>query len=326
MNKVRRRLVIASTGLIAPGGLVAQPKRRVARIGVLAPFWTQPGPVFAPLRDALRELGYVEGRDIVFEARSARGDLAKLPDLAQELVQKEVDVIVVGGTITAQAAKGATKTIPIVAHGVADLAESGLVASLARPGGNLTGVAVAFPETSAKQLEIMLEILPQGRRVAVLWPGPRTAFTQSQRNAVEARANSGLEISWYAPRTKSELQLAFKAIQDARPDFLLVLAHPFFYGNRKEIAQFAAGARIPAAYGFREHVDDGGLISYGASLNGSLRRAAVYVDKILKGAHPAELPVELPTKFELAVNTKAARDLGIRIPQSLLVRADVVVE
>jgi len=326
MNKARRHFLIASSALLAPGALPAQPKPKVARIGLLAPTWTLPGPLFAPLRDALRELGYVEGRDVVFEERSARGDFAKLPALARELVQRDVDVIVAGGTITAQAAKAASATVPIVAHGVADLAESGLVASLARPGGNLTGVAVAFPETAAKQLEIMLEVVPHGRRAAVLWPGPRTAFVRSQRKELEARAASGFEFTWHAPRAHSELKPAFQAIESSRPDFLLVLSDPFYYGHRKELAELAARARIPAAYGFREYVDAGGLISYGASLTGSLARAAVYVDKILKGAKPAELPVEMPAKLELAVNRKAARELGLRIPESLLARSDIVLD
>lgn len=325
MQYGRRRFLIASGALLAPAALFAQSRQKVARIGLLAP-GSSTEPVFAPLREALRELGYVEGRDVVFESRSARGDMARLPDLARELVQRDVDVIVAGGTVSAEAAKAATSTIPIVAHGVADLSESGLVASLARPGGNVTGVAVAFPETAAKQLEIMLELIPHGRRVAVLWPGPRTAFVKRMRKELEARAASRLELTWHAPQARSELQPAFQTIQKSRPDFLLVLSSPFFYGLRKELAEFAARARIPAAYGFREYVDAGGLISYGASLTGSLTRAAVYVDKILKGAKPADLPVEMPSKLELAVNAKAARDLGLRIPQTLLARADVVVE
>ena len=325
MQEARRRLLIASSALLAPPALFAQSGPKVARIGLLAPSWSSPEPMWASFREALGGFGYVEGRTVIFESRSARGDMAKLPELARELVQRNVDVIVAGGTVSAEAARAATSTIPIVAHGVADLAESGLVASLARPGGNVTGVAVAFPETAAKQMEIMLEVIPHGKRVAVLWPGPRTAFVQSMRKELEARAASRFEITWHAPRTRSELQSAFQKIQGSRPDFMLVLSSPFFYGQRNELAAFAARARIPAAYGFREYVDAGGLISYGASLEGSLVRAAAYVDKILRGAKPADLPVEMPSKLELAVNTKAAQALGLRIPQSVLARADILV-
>ena len=325
MQEARRRLLIAFSALLAPPALFAQSRPKVARIGLLGPTWSSPEPMWTSFREALRGFGYVEGRDVIFESRSARGEMAKLPELARELVQKNVDVIVAGGTVTAEAAKAATSTIPIVAHGVADLAESGLVASLARPGGNVTGVAVAFPETAAKQMEIMLEVIPHGKRVAVLWPGPRTAFVQSMRKELEARAGSRFEFTWHAPRNRSELQSAFETIQRSRPDFLLVLSSPFFYGQRNELAAFAARARIPAAYGFREYVDAGGLISYGASLEGSLVRAAAYVDKILKGAKPADLPVEMPSKLELAINTKAAQALDLRIPQSVLARADILV-
>jgi len=327
MQQARRRLLIASGALLAPASsLFAQSGHKVARIGYFGSGLASMGRGnLQAFREGMRELGYVEGRDVVIEARWAEGDIAKLPGLAKELTQMEVDIIVAGGTFAVQAAKAATSVIPIVAAGVADLAESGLVASLAKPGGNLTGAAVAFPETAAKQMEIMREVLPRARRVAVLWPGPSSPFFRRQREELEARAPSGIEFTWHAPRVRSELAPTLRVIRDWRPDFLVVVTDPFYYAYRKELAALAAQARIPAAYGFREYVDAGGLLSYGASLTDSFRRAASYVDKILKGAKPADLPVQMPSKLELAVNANAAKALGLRIPQSVLSRADIVV-
>ena len=324
MQKVRRRFLIASGALFAPGVLRAQ--SRTPSVGILligGPSPTNLG--LAAFREGMRELGYVEGRDVVLEPRQAEGDMARLPELARELVQQNVDVIVAGGTYGAQVAKAATKVIPIVVHGVADMAESGLVASLAKPGGNVTGVAVAFPETAAKQLEIMQEVMPRAKRVAVLWPGPGSPFFARQRKELEARAASRFALTWHAPRAQGELQPTLQTIQKSRADFLVALSDAFYFAHRRELVRLVAAARIPAVYGFREYVDDGGLISYGASLTESTRRAAGYVDRILKGAKPADLPVQMPAKLELAVNTKAARELGLRVPQSLLARADIVV-
>lgn len=330
MQKARRHLLIASSALFAPTAVFAQSKPKVARIG-----WVMSGNPAVGMgnvnafRDGLRELGYVEGRDVVMDVRWAEGDLSRLPRMASELVRSEVDVIMTGGTPAGQAAKAATNVIPIVSAGSADIAESGLVASLAKPGGNVTGFAVAFPETGAKQLEIMREVVPAGRRVAVLWGGSADrgdAFYERQRKEIEARAPSQFEVTWHATNLRSELQPTFQAVLKSRPDFLLVLSTAFYFAYRKELARFAAETRTPAIYGFREYVDDGGLISYGASITESFRRAAGYVDRILKGAKPADLPVQMPSRLELAVNTKAARELGLRIPQSVLARADIIVK
>ena len=328
MQKARRRLLIASSALLAPATLLAQSRpSKVARIGWLgAGGGTVGTPSLSPFTEGLRELNYVEGRDYVLEMRLAGGDIAKLPALAMDLVQKQVDVIVAAGTLPAQAAKAATTVIPIVAAGVADLAESGLVASLARPGGNVTGVAVAFPETAAKQLEIMREVIPQGKRAAVLWAGkgPENAFFERQRRAMEA--TKGVELTWYSTRLQRELQSMFQAIQKSRPDFLVVLSDSFYFVHRAQLVKLAADARIPAIYGFREYVDDGGLISYGASLADSLKGAGGYVGRILGGAKPADLPVWLPSRLELVVNANTARALGLQIPRSVLARADMVVK
>lgn len=327
MHKARRRLLIASSALFAPRALLAQSPEspRTPRIGIILLGGRSMNTGLIAFRDGMRELGYVEGRDVVFEFRFAEGDMAKLPGLARDLVQQKVDVIVAGATHGAQAAQAATKVIPIVIHGVADLEESRLVASLAKPGGNLTGVAVAFAETASKQLEIMLEVMPRGKRVAILSTARSSPFFERQRKELLARASS-LSLTWHTIGIQSELKPTFQAIQKARPDFLVALSDAFYFAHRKELVHLAAAARIPTVYGFREYVDDGGLISYGASLTESSRLAAGLVDKILKGAKPGDLPVQMPSRLELAVNAKAARDLSLRIPQSVLARADIIVQ
>jgi putative ABC transport system substrate-binding protein len=314
--------------LAAPVGVIAQSSKTTQKptIGLLM----QGNPAVAKMNleafsNGLREFGYVEGKNIVIEYRWAEGDAARLPELAKDLAKREVQVIVTGGTLGAQAAKDATSVIPIVSAGAADLAESGLVASLSRPGGNLTGATVAFPETATKQVEIMMEILKRARRVAVLWAGPGYAFFDRQRRELE-KAASRLSVTWHAPQKKSELQPAFDAMAKTRPDFLTVLSTAFYFGARKELAALAAQARLPAVYGFREYVDEGGLLSYGASITDSFRQAAAYVDRIIRGAKPSELPVRLPAKLELVINLKAARALALEIPRAVLLRADSILE
>jgi putative ABC transport system substrate-binding protein len=327
-NRRRRMLVAAAALLAAPAGVIAQSRKPTQRptIGLLM----QGNPAVAKtnldaFNSGLREFGYVEGKNIAIEYRWAQGDATRLPGLARDLAQRDIQVIVTGGTFAAQAAKNATSVIPIVSAGAADLAESGLVASLSRPGGNLTGATVAFPETATKQVEIMMEILKRAQRLAVLWAGPGYAFFDRQRKDVE-KAASRLSVTWHAPQTKAELPPAFDAIAKTRPDFVVVLSTAFYFGVRKELATLAAQARLPAVYGFREYVDDGGLLSYGASLTDSFRQAAAYVDRMIKGAKPAELPVQLPARLELVINLKAARTLGLEIPRAILLRADAVLD
>lgn len=327
MQKVRRRFLIASGALFAPAVLRAQGSRpaRTPRVGVLLLGGPTMNAGINAFREGMREIGYIEGRDVIFELRFADGDMARLPWLAKDLVEKKVDVILAAGTYGAQVAKAATSVIPIVAHGVADMEESRLVASLAKPGGNLTGMAVAFPETAAKQLELIREAVPRGKRVAVLSPAQPSPFFERQRRELEARA-SNLMLTWHATGVQSELEPTFQAIQRSRADFLVSLSDAFYFAHRRELTRLSAEARIPAVYGFREYVDDGGLMSYGASLTESTKRAAGYVDKILKGAKPGDLPVEQPTTFELAINNKTARAIGLTIPPALALRADQIVE
>ncbi len=212
-----------------------------------------------------------------------------------------------------------------MAAGASDLAEAGLVESVAKPGGNLTGISVNSPDAATKQTELMREVIPHARSVAVLWQGPQSPFLERQRKEVEASLTSRFELSWHRTRARGDLAPTFEAIRIFRPDFIVVLTDPVVFRNRAELAGYAARAKIPAVYGFREFVEDGGLVSYGANILQSFRLAADYVDRILKGAKPADMPVQMPTKLELAVNIGAARALGLRFPQAMLVRADVIV-
>lgn len=327
MRGTRRRLLLAGTTLLAPSALFAQAMDpKVAHIG-----WLGTGSSanakrnLEPFRQRLRELKYVEGRDVAIEPFWAEGDAAKLAAMAREFVRRKVDVIVAGGIVGAQAAKAATSVIPIVAAAVGgDLAEEKLVESHAKPGGNLTAVAVSSPQTAIRQLEIMREILPLARHAAVLWPGPRTSGIQRQRQELEAARPPRFELTWHTANDANDLPPTFDAIRIYKPDFLLVLTSPFYFTNRRELAGFAARARLPAVYAFREFVDEGGLVSYGANIAQSYRSAADYVDRILKGARPADLPVQM-SKLELAVNITTARAVGVSFPQTVLARADIIV-
>jgi len=320
----RRRFI--AMWVAAPAGVLAQSTKsaKLPRVG----FLMAGDPVagrhnLKAFHDRLRELNYIEGRNIAVEYRWAGGDMSRLPGLADELVKERIDVIVAGGSNSAVAAKRATSVIPIVAAGVADLADSGLVASLSQPEANLTGVAAAFPETAGKQLEIMRQVLGRPRRAAVLWAGSG-AFYERQRKELE-KAAGDLALTWHAPQTRAEMEPAFASFAKSRPDFLVVLSTPLLFTNRTEVVRLAARLRVPAIYGFREFAEDGGLISYGGSIPATFRGAAGYVDRILRGAKPAELPVQLPTTLELVVNLKAAQGLNLKIPQAVLTRADEII-
>jgi putative ABC transport system substrate-binding protein len=275
----------------------------------------------AAFQNGLRALGYIEGQNINFEYRWAEGDLSRIPELANDLVRQKVDVILAGGTPVVETAKRATSTIPIVAAGVGDLAELGLVKSLAQPGGNLTGFVASAPETAAKRLEFMREIRPQAQHAPILGNlGSSIARLELGFAKQFASAND------YDTHEVQELKTTLTKIPQDNPDVLVVLNDPFVFTYRKIIVDAANQQRIPAIYGFREFVDDGGLISYGSAITDTYRRAAGYVDQILRGANPANLPVQLPTKFELIINLKAAKALGLTFPQTLLARADEVIE
>jgi putative ABC transport system substrate-binding protein len=325
-----RRQFIAGLSSVAvwPGVARAQQTTtKIARIGWLATGSpTSYRFSLAAFRDGLKTLNYVEGQNLSIEYRWGEGKVAVLPELARDLVRERVDVIVAGGSLGAEAAKKATLDIPIVTAGVADLVELGLVTSLARPGGNLTGFVVNAPETAAKRVQIIKEIKPDARRVAAVWnPASSSARLESHEVKNFATAND-IAVALHNARTADELKNALARIMQLAPDFILVLNDPLMFTERKTIIEAADYYRIPAMYGFREFVDDGGLVSYGSSLRETYRDAASYVDKILKGAKPSDLPVQLPTKFELVISLKTAKTLGLTVPPTLLARADEVIE
>jgi putative ABC transport system substrate-binding protein len=276
-------------------------------------------------RQGLRDAGYAEGRDVVIEWRSASGDYDQVPRLVADLVQRKVDVIVVSSTVAAQAVKRATSTIPIVMANVADPVGSGLVASLARPGGNVTGLSSMTIELSAKRLQLLKETIPRLTRVAVLWNPDTPPHAKVIENLKAAAPSLSIELSFVSVKTPEEFDAAFSAVSRARAQALYLLEDPLFYVHRMTLAKLVSKARLPAIYGQREFVDAGGLMSYATNVGDLYRRSAAYVDKILKGAKPADLPIEQPTKFEFVVNLKTAKALGITIPESILLRTDEVI-
>jgi putative tryptophan/tyrosine transport system substrate-binding protein len=302
----------------------AQQSKKVYRIGVLSPGSPGPSPLLDAFRQGLRQLGYVEGQNIAIEYRFAEAKPEALPDLAAELVHLRVDVILTMNTPASEAAKNATKTTPIVFTYVADPA--GLVASLARPGGNVTGLTTIATDLSGKRLEILKESVPKIRRVAALLnpanPVPVLIFKETD---VAARA-LGLQLQSLEVRGPDELPNAFEVARKVRAGALLVIEDLVLSLHRARIVDLAVKSRLPTASQYREFAEAGGLLSYGANLPDSFRRAAYYVDKILKGTKPADLPVEQPTKFEFVINLKTAKQIGLTIPQSVLYRADKVIK
>ena len=314
-------LVHSSLGLAQ----LEQPKK-VARIGYL----TASSPIgirTEAFREGLRELGYAEGQNIVIEYRSADGESSRLPDLAAELVRLNVDVIVAaGGSPAIQAAGGATRTIPIVMPAMIDPIAWGFIVSLKRPGGNITGLSVRGYELIGKRLELLREIFPKLSRVAVFW-NPRSKSADLRLKQTEAASQVlGLQLQSLDVQGPNDLEDAFKAAVKVRAGGLTVGAGPVFTLNRNRILDFAAKNRLPAIYPWKEYVDDGGLMSYAPNLSYHYRRAAYYVDKILKGTKPADLPVEQSIKFEMIINLNAAKQIGLTIPQSVLFRADKVIK
>jgi len=329
---ITRRTFLAGTGavlLAAPSAAEAQQAAKVARIGWLAVNLAPNLHLSEAFRQGLRDLGYVEGRNLVIEYRDAEGKLERLPALAAELVALKVDVIVAGGTLAALAATQATKTIPIVFASAIDPVTSGFVTSLARPGGNVTGLSILAPELVGKCLEQLTQAVPGVSRVAVLWPpggqGERTEKDMQKAAEVAARA-LGVRLQFVEARGPGDFDRALSDMTRARAGALTVLPSTMFFIERRRLVALAAKHRLPAVYPSREFVDAGGLMAYGSDLADMLRRTATYVDKILKGAKPGDLPVEQPTKFELVVNLKTAKALGLTIPQSLLQRADEVIK
>jgi putative tryptophan/tyrosine transport system substrate-binding protein len=278
------------------------------------------------LRQGLRELGYVEGKSIVIEYRWAEGKFDRLPALAAELVRLKVDVIVTGGTTSTRAAKKATVTIPIVMGFDNDPVGNGFVASLAHPGGNITGLSTLAPEISGKQLELLKEIVPRLSRVAVLGSSTTPGTAQARREIELAAGALKVQLQYLDVLSPKDIETAFQAASKEHADALLVLASPVLNDQRTHIADLALKSRLPAIYPQTEYVEAGGLMYYGASTSDLFRRAATYVDKILKGAKSAALPVEQPTKFEFIINLKAAKQIGLTIPPNVLVRADKVIK
>jgi putative ABC transport system substrate-binding protein len=303
----------------------AQQPATPRRIGILLVGFSLESKEAQAFRQGLRDAGYAEGRDVVIEWRSASGDYDRVPELVDDLVQRKVDVIVADSTNAALAAKRATSTIPIVMAVVADPVGSGLVTNLAHPGGNVTGVSVMLVQLSAKRLELLKETIPRLTRVAVLWnPGaPRNTNVVEELKAAAPSLSITLNIA--GVRTPEQFGPAFSAISRARAQALYVIGDALFFAHRATLLKLASKARLPTIYAARGMVDAGGLMSYGPNFGDLFRRSAGYVDKIFKGAKPGDLPVEQPTKFELVVNLKTAKALGITIPQSILVRADEVI-
>ncbi len=328
-NMQRKITVLAlSTMLFALCGSVhAQQPTKIPRIRFLSA--TSLSVISArieALRQGLRELGYVEGKNIIIEWRSAEGKLDRVPALAVEVVSSKVDVIVTGGGTDTRAAKEATNTIPIVMAQDSDPVESGFVASLARPGGNITGLSTLAPEVSGKRLELLKEIIPKLSRVAVLGISTRPGNAQSLKEVELAAGAFKVQVQYLDVLDVKEIETAFRAATKARAEAVLVLQSPFFNSQRKQIIDIAIKSRLPAIYPQTDYTEAGGLMYYGANTPDLFRRAATYVDKILKGAKPADLPIEQPKKFELIINLKAAKQIGLTIPPNVLVRADRVIK
>jgi putative tryptophan/tyrosine transport system substrate-binding protein len=325
----RRRFLLTSLAGVLATPLAAEAQRvgKVYRIGYLAVTAPVPAtlPIWEAFQEGLRERGYVEGQNLVIERRYSEGKAERFPDLASEFVRLQVDVIVATTTPAAKAAKQATGTIPIVMVNVGDPVGSGLIASLARPGGNVTGLS-SQSEYGGKLLQLLHEVAPGASRIAVLWDPSIPPHLPALKDVEASGQALRIEVRPYPVRTSDELEIALAAIERERATAFLPFDGQVTSVNRRRLVEFAARNRLPAIYGGRPYADVGGLMSYGPNLPDLFRRASTYVDKILKGAKPGDLPVEQPTKFELVINLKTAKALGLTIPPSLLARADQMIE
>ncbi len=305
----------------------AQQAKKVPRIGFLGAAYPSTNAArIEAFRQGLRALGYVEGKNIIIEWRWAEGKPERLPDLAAELVRFKVDIIVTAGPAATGPAKEATSTIPIVMAQDSDPVQSGFVASLARPGGNITGLSTLAPEVSGKRLELLKEIIPKLSRVAVLGISTRPGNAQSLKEVELAAGTFKVQVQYLDVLDVKEIETAFRAATKGRAEAVLVLQSPFFNSQRKQIVDLAIKNRLPVNFPQNEYVEEGGLMSYAPNYADLFRRAATYVDKILKGAKPADLPVEQPKKFEFIINLKAAKQIGLTIPPNVLARADKVIK
>jgi len=323
----RHFLVTSLAGVLAPplaaGGQQAASRRR---IGVLLVFLSPAGPEAQAFRQGLRDAGYIEGRDVVIEWRSANGDYARLPQLAADLVERRVDVIVADTTPATKAAQRATSAIPIVMAIVADPVGDGVVANLSHPGGNVTGLSIMLAELSAKRLQLLKEAMPSLTRVVALWNPPTPYHAKAVESLKSVAPSLAIELSVVSVRKPEEIVPAFEAVNRARAQALYVIDCPPFYTHRTTLLRLAGKARLPVISGERPYADGGALISYGPSYADQMRRSTGYVDKIFKGVKPSGLPIEQPNKFDLVVNLKTARALGLTIPPSVLLRADQLIE
>ena len=327
-----RRKLLAGLGLgaFAPAFPLLAQQDKVRRIGYLAlrsrSTLSNPEPFYDAFVQGMRELGYIEGKNLVIEWRFADGKSDRVPGFAAELVRMKLEIIVTHANIATEALQRATSTIPIVSVPITEPVERGFAASLARPGGNITGLSLMAVDLSPKQLELLKTVMPAFSHVAVLVnpdnPGHPTVLKTIQATARQF----GIKVLPVNARTAEEIEHGFSLMTRERANAGISMSDPFFTGQRRQIAQLASQHRLPMMYGQREYVEAGGLMSYGANIADIYRRGAVYVDKILKGAKPSELPIEQPTKIHLAINRKTAKALGLTIPQELLLRADEVIE
>ncbi|HYU11097.1 MAG TPA: ABC transporter substrate-binding protein [Stellaceae bacterium] len=324
----RRDFIIFLAGAMVAWPLAARAQQKAMPvIGVLITGSPDPNsPFMAAFRQGLSEAGYVEGQNLAIEYRWAEGHYDRLPALAADLVGRKVDLIVANSPPSALAAKSATSTIPIVFRGGSDPVGDGLVASLARPGGNLTGASAFADDLTAKRLELLSELVPQARVIALLVNPNLSSAERVMRDAQEAARANGVQLQILKAGTESEIDAAFASLVELHAGALLVAGDPFLSSRREQLVALAARHAVPAIYAWREFAASGGLISYGPSLTAAFRLVGTYTGKILKGAKPADLPVQLPTKFELVINLKTATALGLTVPQSFLMRADEVIE
>ena len=327
VSLARASIVLTVLLFMAPLTAGAQQGGKVPRVGIL---WGYPPPLASAFADAFRQglrgLGYVEGRNILLEERWADGTSDRLPALAAELVRLNVDVIVTASTPAVQAAQQATKTVPIVMTLVSDPVAAGVVASLARPGGNVTGLSLMHPELSGKRLALLKEVIPKLSRVAVFWSSSTGSYRLVLSETETAARALGVQLQPVEVRGPTDVDRGFSAITRERVGALVVLPDPLFRNQQRQILDLAAKSRLPAMYWSRDLVEAGGLMAYGANLPDVFRQAANFVDRILKGAKPGDLPIEQPATLELVINLKTAKALGLTIPPSLLLRADHVVQ
>jgi putative tryptophan/tyrosine transport system substrate-binding protein len=322
------RVIVVTLALVGSGAVAhAQQANKIPRIGFQSA--AVPSSITARIeafRQGLRDLGYVEGKNIVIEYRYAEGKIDRLPTLAAELVGLKVDVIVTAAPSSTRAVKETTTTIPIVMAYDTDPVGNGFVASLARPGGNITGLSALSPEISGKQLELLKEVVPRLSSVAVLGTSSLRNYEQVSKEMEPAARALGVQLQYVDVLGPKDIETTFREARKGRADAIVALANPILESARTQVAALAANSRLPTIYHVPEFVEAGGLMSYGVSFIDLYRRAATYVDKILKGAKPADLPVEQPTRFELVINLKAAKQIGVTIPPNVLARADKVIK